>query len=170
MTIPLSWLLALVQSAGSAPPSPPPPQAAPPGSQSTTQADPARLAFAPGAAGLVLVAVKADRTADYEAVLLALRTALQAAPAADRAIGAGWQLFKAQEKDAKGNVIYVHWIPAPVADADYRPSLVLDRLSATLPEPLLVKYRDAIVGAPARLSLDSLGALGVVPGPGPLRR
>ena len=67
--------------------------------------------------------------------------------------------------DAKGNAVYVHWIPSPAADADYRPSVVLDRLAASLPEPLLVKYRDAIVGAPARLSLDALGALGVVPPP-----
>lgn len=167
MTLVFSWLLALAQSAGSPPPPPPPSQAAPPASpQATAPADPARLVFAPGTSGLVLVLVKADRTADYEAVLIALRTALQSASAEERAIGASWQIFKAQDKDAKGNVVYVHWIPSPVADADYRPSVVLDRLSATLPEPLLVKYRDAIVGAPARLSLDALGALGVVPGPG----
>lgn len=169
MTFALPWLLALVQSAGSPPPPPPPSQAAPPSApQTTAPADPARLVFAPGTSGLVLVLVKADRTADYEAVLLALRTSLQSADAAERALAAGWQIFKAQEKDAKGNVVYVHWIPSPVADADYRPSVVLDRLSATLPEPLLVKYRDAIVGAPARLSLDALGALGalgVVPAP-----
>lgn len=166
MTILCSWLLALAQSAGSASPPPPPPQAAPaPAPQSTAPADPARLTFAPGTSGLVLVLVKADRAADYEAVLLSLRTSLQAAPESERAMAAGWQIFKAQEKDAKGNVVYVHWIPSPVADADYRPSVVLDRLSATLPEPLLVKYRDAIVGAPARLSLDTLGTLGVVPGP-----
>lgn len=163
MTIAMLWLLALVQSAGSPPPPPPPSQAAPPASQATAPADPARLVFAPGTSGLVLVLVKADRTADYEAVLLALRTSLQSAPEAEQSMAKGWQVFKAQEKDAKGNVVYVHWIPSPVADADYRPSVVLDRLSATLPEPLLVKYRDAIVGAPARLSLDALGSLGVVP-------
>lgn len=166
MTIVLPWL-ALVQSAGSPPPPSPPSQAAPASPPATqAPADPARLAFAPGTSGLVLVLVKADRTTDYEAVLLALRTSLQAATAEERTMAAGWQVFRAQEKDAKGNVVYVHWIPSPVADADYRPSVVLDRLSATLPEPLLVKYRDAIVGAPARLSLDALGALGVVPGPG----
>ncbi len=166
MTMFAPWLLALAQSAGS-PPSPPPssPQTASPAPESPAPTDPARLSFPAGTSGLVLVLVKADRTADYEAVLLALRTALQSAPESARAMAATWQVFKAQEPDAKGNAVYVHWIPSPAADADYRPSVVLDRLAASLPEPLLVKYRDAIVGAPARLSLDALGALGVVPPP-----
>lgn len=111
--------------------------------------------------------VKADRTADYDAVMTALRDAIAAAPVADRRATAGWQVFKAREADAKGNAIYVHWLPAPVADVDYRPSLVLDRLSTSLPEALLVKYRDALAAAPSRLSLDVFATLGVVPVPPP---
>ncbi len=166
MTMFAPWLLALAQSAGSPPPPPQPsPQTASPEPQSSAPTDPSRMSFPAGTSGLVLVLVKADRTADYEAVLLALRTALQSAPESARAMAATWQVFKAQEPDAKGNVVYVHWIPSPAADADYRPSVVLDRLAASLPESLLVKYRDAIVGAPARLSLDALGPLAVVTPP-----
>lgn len=165
------WLLALAQSAGSPPPPQAAPAAPPPPAQTTpaAPADPARLIFAPGTTGLVLVAVKAARAADYEAVIAALKAALAAAPEADRAMAAGWQVFKAQEPDAKGNVVYVHWVPAPQADADYRPSLVLDRLSASLEEAVLVKYRDALAAPPSRLSLEAIATLGLTPVPAPRR-
>jgi predicted TPR repeat methyltransferase len=149
-------LLALVQSAGSTPQPP-----APPPADTPAAADPARILFPAGASGLVLVLVKADRTADYEAVISALKTAVAAAPEADRRIAQGWQVLKAREADAKGNAVYVHWLPAPVAEADYRPSILLDRLSTSLPETLLVKYRDALAAPPTRLTLDVFAALGV---------
>ncbi len=165
------WLLALAQSASSVSPpqTAPAPPAPPPQTAPATPADPARLVFAPGTTGLVLVVVKATRTADYEAVLAALKTALAEAAETERAMAAGWQVFKAKEPDAKGNAVYVHWVPAPQADADYRPSLVLDRLSASLPEALLVKYRDALAGPPSRLSLESVATLGLTPVASPKR-
>ena len=149
-------LLALLQSASSttAPPAPPP-QAVP--------ADPSRLTFPAGTSGLVLVLVKADRTADYEAVIAAVATALQAAGPEARARADGWKVFKAQEADAKGNAVYVHWLASPLPDTDYRPSAVLDVLMARLPEAELVKYRDALAGAPTRLSLALLADLALAP-------
>jgi hypothetical protein len=72
-------------------------------------------------------------------------------------------VFKAREADAKGNAVYVHWVPAPAPETDYRPSLVLDRLSSSLPEALLVKYRDALAGPPSRLSLEAVASLGITP-------
>ncbi len=158
-------LLALVQSASSAPQPPPVTPADVPAA-----ADPSRLTFPAGASGLVLVLVKADRTADYEAVISALKEAVALAPDADRTLAAGWQVFKAREADAKGNAVYVHWLPSPVADVDYRPSLLLDRLSTALPEALLVKYRDALAAPPTRLSLDAFAALGAATPLPPPRR
>lgn len=158
------WLLALVQSASSASQ---PPAPAPTPADTPAAADPARLVFPAGASGLVLVLVKADRTADYEAVIIALKAALSTAADADRTLAAGWQVFKAREADAKGNAVYVHWLPTPVSDVDYRPSLLLDRLATSLPEALLVKYRDALAAPPTRLSLDAFAALGVSPLPPP---
>lgn len=152
------WLLALLQSAGTAPPSPPPQSPA-----ATAPADAARLTFPAGTSGLVLVLVKADRSADYEAVLGAVRVEAAKADEATRTIVHGWQVFKAREADAKGNLVYVHWLPAPTPEFDYRPSMMLDRLAATLSEPLLAKYREAIAGGPNRLTLDRLADLGVVP-------
>ncbi len=156
------WLLALVQSASSTSQ----PSAQVP-ADTPAAADPARILFPAGVSGLVLVLVKADRAADYEAVMAALKTAVAAAPAADQKVADGWQVFKAREADAKGNAVYVHWLPSPVADADYRPSILLDRLSASLPEALLVKYRDALAAPPTRLTLDVFATLGVVPVPPP---
>jgi len=157
-------LLALVQSVSSVPQ---PPAVTP--ADTPAAADPARLTFPAGASGLVLVLVKADRTADYEAVITALKEALTTAADSDRLMAAGWQVFKAREADAKGNAVYVHWLPIAVVDADYRPSLLLDRLSTALPEPLLVKYRDALAAPPTRLSLDAFAVLGAAPVPPPLR-
>jgi hypothetical protein len=156
-------LLTLAQSVSSA--SQPP---APPAADAPVAVDPARIFFPAGASGLVLVLVKPDRTADYEAVLSELKATLAGAPAADRRLVDGWQVFKAREADAKGNAVYVHWLPTPVADVDYRPSMLLDRLSTSLAETLLVKYRDALAAPPTRLTLDAFAVLGAVPVP--LRR
>ena len=164
MTTALVWLLALLQSVGSAPP----PPATPPAPQAVA-GDPSRLTFPAGTAGLVLVLVKADRTADYEAVIASLGAAIAAAGPEARARVGGWQVFKAQEPDAKGNAVYVHWLASPVADTDYRPSVVLDALMAALPESALVSYRDALAGAPSRLSLALLSDLSLARLPKPQR-
>ena len=102
---------------------------------------------------MVLVAVKADHTADYEALLTALQAALAEADAATRQLAAGWRVFKAQEPDAKGNAVYVHVIEPPAPSVDYRPSVVVSAIAKTLPEALLVKYRESFAAAPTRLSL-----------------
>ena len=65
VTTALVWLLVLFQSAGSALP----PPAVPPAPQQAVSADPSRRTFPAGTSGLVLVLVKADRTADYVAGL-----------------------------------------------------------------------------------------------------
>ncbi len=159
-------LLALLQSAGSAsPPQTPPPQApAPPASApSAVDVDPAKLVFPVDTSGVVLVAVKADRTADYEAMIRALHEALAAADPAARRIGEGWRIFKAADTDAKGNALYVHVVTTPLADADYRPSVVLARLVHELPADLLVKYRDAFAGPTTRLSLTLLSDFALTP-------
>ena len=172
MTAALLVLLALVQSAGSAPPAQPPalpaapaqpPAPAPPAAPAGVDVDPARLVFPVDAPGVVLVAVKADRTADYEALILALHEALAAADPQARRIGEGWRVYKAADPDAKGNALYVHVVAAPLADTDYRPSVVLGRLAKELPADLLVKYRDAFAGAATRLSLTLLSDFALAP-------
>jgi hypothetical protein len=91
----------------------------------------------------------------------ALSQAIAAAPPEQRRVGEGWTVYKAQEADAKGNVVYVHWLGTPVPEVDYRPSVVLDQLAAAIAEPMLVKYRDALAAAPTRLSLGVIAELGL---------
>lgn len=125
--------------------------------------DPATATFATEV-GLLLVAVKADRTADYEAVLQALQAGFAAATdPARRSIAQGWRVFKATEADAKGNAIYVHALLPAVAGTDYRPSLWLDQLMQEAPTELLAKYKDALAGAPTRLSLAEVANMAVAP-------
>lgn len=158
-----SWIvLALLAvqapaSGGALPPQPPAP-AAP-----AAPADAAAATFATDV-GLLLVAVKPDKTTDYEAALAALQQGL--ATTSDPALqpmARGWRVYKATEPDAKGNALYVHAVLPAVAGADYRPSLLLDQLLAEAPIDLLAKYKEALAGPPTRLSLTEVANMSVVP-------
>jgi predicted TPR repeat methyltransferase len=128
-----------------------------------TAADPAVTSFTTSA-GLLLVAVKADKTADYEAAIATLQGALAASTdPARRSLAQGWRVFKAGETDAKGNAVYVHALFPTVTGADYRPSLLLDELLAEPPTELLAKYKDALAGPPTRLSLTEFAHMAVSP-------
>lgn len=125
--------------------------------------DPAAAQFA-SPVGLLLVAVKPDRTADYEAVLVALQAAFQKATDPDRrAMAQGWRVYKAAEQDTKKNVLYVHALAPVVAGADYRPSLLLDELLQGAPPELLTKYRDTFAAPPTKLSLTEFAHMAVAP-------
>jgi hypothetical protein len=118
--------------------------------------DPAAVVFTT-TAGLVLHAVKAGSTADYEAAMLMLQEALaKDADPETQKVAAGWRIYKAAEPDAKASVIYVHLLDPAVAGVDYRPSLWLDKLLAGVPPDVLTKYRDAFAVPPTKLSLTEL--------------
>jgi hypothetical protein len=128
-----------------------------------TATDPATLTFTT-TTGLIVVPVQAAKTADYEAVIVALQAALSKAEDPEtRALAAGWRVFKAAEKDPKSNVLYIHVLAPAVPGADYRPSLWLDKLLGGAPPELLTKYRDAFAGAPSKLSLVELAHMSVAP-------
>ncbi|MEZ5284428.1 MAG: hypothetical protein R2712_06395 [Vicinamibacterales bacterium] len=128
-------------------------------------ADPAAAVFATDV-GLLLVTVKPDRTADYEAAVQALQAALAAATAPERVrVAQGWRVYRAAEPDAKGNVLYVHALVPAVPGVDYRPSQWLDDLLTDAPTELLAKYRDALAGPPSRLSLTEVAHMAVAPVP-----
>ncbi|MBA3270557.1 MAG: hypothetical protein H0T71_08580 [Acidobacteria bacterium] len=129
--------------------------------------DPAAIVFGTEL-GLVLVAVKPDKVADYENALVALQEVLAAAADSEtRELARSWRVFKAVEVDAKSNPLYVHVLQSPVAGADYRPSLWLDKLLAGAPAELLAKYRDAFAVAPSKLALAEFANMAVAPLPKP---
>jgi len=144
-------------------------QAPPPGGAPSQPAAPAPIAD-PAAAvfstdvGLLLVAVKPDKTADYEEAVQALQGVMAStSDPARRAVAQGWRVYKATEADAKGNVLYVHALAPAVAGVDYRPSLLLDELLAEAPAELLARYAEALAGPPTRLSLTEVAHMAVAP-------
>jgi len=73
-----------------------------------------------GDVALWTVAIKPDKTADYEKVLTRLRDALQASDDPQRKQqAAGWRVMKVTEPLPDGNIAYVHVITPVVAGADY---------------------------------------------------
>jgi hypothetical protein len=125
--------------------------------------DPAAVTFSQNA-GMVLVAVTPAKAADYDAVIISLQDAFARSADADvRAIANGWRVFKAVEADAKSNALYVHVLHPAIANVDYRPSLWLDKLLGGAPPELLAKYRDAVAGAPSKLTLVEFAHMAIVP-------
>lgn len=179
LTAPVVWSLsvgetrstALFQAANQSPQSPTPAQP-PAGNASPDQPaptiDPAAAIFAKTAhAGLMMVTVKADRVADYEAVIRALQEGLsRATDARQQALAKGWRVFKA-DTDPKSNAVFIHLIDPVVATTDYRPSLILDEILAGASADMLAAYRDAIVGAPAMLGMNEFANMATPPPPKP---
>jgi hypothetical protein len=115
-------------------------------------------------AGMMLVTVKPDKTADYEAVITALQEALAKAEDEEtRTLAAGWRVYKATDLDAKANAIYIHVLDPLIANTDYRPSLWLDKLLGGAPAELLGKYRDSFGAPPTKLSVTEFAHMSVAP-------
>lgn len=100
---------------GTTAPAPAAGQAAAPG---TPTAIPAR-AFTANA-GLIFNTVKPDKTADFEKVIAALQSALEASTDPTvQAQARGWQVFRAMEAGPNNTVLYVFVLDPAVPGADY---------------------------------------------------
>ena len=76
--------------------------------------------FLQGDVALWTVAIKPDKTADFERVLARLRDALVASEKPERRQqAAGWKVIKLDKPMPDGNIGYVHIISPVVAGADY---------------------------------------------------
>jgi hypothetical protein len=127
--------------------------------------DPAAATFTSDA-GLLVVSVKPDKTADYEAAIRALQEALSnASGETHREIAKGWRVFKATDLDAKANAVYIHLLQPAVKSVDYRLSILLDELLSGASAELLAKYRDAIAAPPSKLGLTEFANMSVAPLP-----
>jgi hypothetical protein len=72
-----------------------------------------------GDAALWTVAIKPDKTADFEKVLARVRDALQQSAQPERKQqAAGWRVLKVDKPLPDGTIAYIHII-TPVANADY---------------------------------------------------
>jgi hypothetical protein len=98
-------------------------------------------------AGLFLVFIKPDKTADYEAVMGRLKEALAASENPVRKQqAASWKIFKSADPAGAGNVLYVITVDPAVKGADYD---VVNILSEAFPAEAQALYNQ-YVGALAQ--------------------
>lgn len=106
-----------------------------------------------GDVALWTVAIKADKTADFEQVLAKLRTALQSSDKPERQQqGKNWKVMRLATPLPDGNVAYVHLVNSPVPDADYTVMRILYEAFPDEAKAIYDMYRGAFV---ANLSLAS---------------
>ena len=69
---------------------------------------------------VMLVSVNADKTADYESAIQAVKETLSKSEAAEaKQQLAGWKVIKNPMPNPDGSIIYIHVISPVVKDADY---------------------------------------------------
>jgi hypothetical protein len=99
-----------------------------------------------GPTGMVYHAIKADRTADFEAVMTRLRDLLAgSADEARRRQGAGWRVFRQATPLADGSVLYVSLLEPVVANAEYDVPRLLAEAAPAEAAQLYEQFRAAHV-------------------------
>jgi hypothetical protein len=89
--------------------------------------------------GLVLNFIKADKTADFEAIVAKVKEALQkSANPQRRQQAASWRVFKSPDPAAGGAVLYVFIVEPVVKGADYTVSAIL---AEAFPDELAALYK-----------------------------
>jgi hypothetical protein len=130
-------------------------------SQNAQAQAPQKLTFE-GDTVLWMVSVKAGKEADYEAVIAALKDALQKAEAPEaKQQAAGWKVVKATKPQPDGTTIYTHIISPVVPNADYG---VMANIYAVVKDPmeqraLYDKYTGALDKTLMQLPLQSVNDL-----------
>ena len=132
------------------------------GSASAQQAAaaPAKRVFASDA-GMVLNFIKADKTADFEAVMAKLKEALAKSDKPERkAQAASWKVFKSPEPAAGGNVLYVFIMDPSVKDADYTVSTILAEAFPQEVQAIFKQYSDSYASGQNFVNLSLVQKLG----------
>ena len=96
-----------------------------------------------GDVALWTVAIKPDKTADFEKVLARVRDALQKSEKPERKQqAAGWRVLKVDKPLPDGTIAYVHII-TPVANVDYTLLKAIYEEFPTESQPMYETYRAA---------------------------
>jgi hypothetical protein len=112
--------------------------------------------------GLVLNFIKADKTADFEAVVAKLKDALQKSPNAQRKQqAASWKVYKSPEPGPGGSVLYVYFVDPVVKGADYTVGTILaEAFSAEELVALRKQYTEAYATGQNFVNLALVSDLG----------
>ena len=143
-------------------PTPAQQQPAPP-PQPATQASPAPVARVFGSnTGLVLNFIKADKTADFEAVIAKLKEALEKSPNPLRKQqAASWRVYKSPDPAAVGAALYVYIVDPAVKGADYSVTTILsEAFSADELNALYRQYNEAYASGQNFVNLALVSDLG----------
>jgi hypothetical protein len=133
-------------------------QATPPAQQAT--AAPAARMFAQDG-GMVLNFIKADKVADFEAVMAKLKEALQKSTKPERKQqAASWKIFKAAEPGAGGSVLYVFIVDPSVKGADYTVSTILAEAFPADVQTIFKQYADSFASGQNFINLSLAVDLG----------
>ena len=147
----LSAATAFAQAAPAPAPAQPP---------AAAQAAPTARMFASDA-GMVLNFIKQDKTADFEAVVVKLKEALQKSEKPERKQQAAtWKVFKSPDPAAGGNVLYVFMIDPSVKGADYTVSTILAEAFPQEVQTLYKQYADAYAQGQNFVNLALVSDLG----------
>ncbi len=118
-----------------------------PAAQSVTTVPPVPAALPmAGPTGMVLHAIKADRTAEFEAVMSRLHELL-AASGNDvrRQQGRGWRVYRQATPLPDGSVLYISFLDPVVANAEYDVPRLLAEAAPDEALALYEQFRDAHV-------------------------
>ena len=119
-------------------------QASPQATSGASESQQAKGLTFSGDVALWTVAIKPDKTADFEKVLARVRDAMQKSEKPERRQQAeGWRVMKMEKPLPDGNIAYVHIISPVISGADYTLlKAIYDEFPAES-QPLYGLYRDA---------------------------
>jgi hypothetical protein len=141
-----------------------PPATPTPATPSTPSAQPATpqpgLTF-DGDAGLILMQIKPDKTADFESVMAKLKEALAKSDKPERRQqAAGWKIYKSTDPGPGGNVLYVAIINPVQKGADYTVAKILYEVFPTEVQTIFPTYRDSFAAGLNKVTLQLVQDLG----------
>jgi hypothetical protein len=120
-----------------------------------------------GDAGLILMQIKPDKTADFESVMSKLKEALAKSDKPERRQqAAGWKIYKSTDPGPGGNVLYVAVINPVQKGADYTVAKILYEVFPTEVQTIFPTYRDSFAAGLNKVTLQLVQDLGGGSAPG----
>lgn len=148
--------MALAQAPATTPPAQTPQQPAgqQPPAQQPAQTAQQGLTF-DADAGLILMQIKPDKTADFESVMARLHEALNKTDKPERKQQAqGWKIYKSTDPGPNGNVLYVAVISPALKGADYTVAKILYEVFPTEVQQIFPQYRDAFAAGLNKVNMN----------------
>ena len=136
------------------PQTPAQPPAAPGQPAAATPAVPTTRRFTSDA-GIVFSVIKADKTADFEAIMARVKEGLtKSSDSKRKQMALNWRVFKAVEPAPGGNIVYVWLLDPPVKDVDYTVTEILKEAFPNEAQDLWAKYVACFVSGQTLLNLE----------------